>query len=70
MSRLAVVLAYAALVALVFGIQTVAHQYLPPLPTCAQEDSENCIWDASVDGNGLGRSLVNIEGDVYYLDTP
>lgn len=37
------------------------------LPPCEQEDSENCYWDASTRGNGLGSSFVNIDGAVYYL---
>lgn len=39
------------------------------LPPCAQEDSENCYWDAATRGNGVGDSFVNLAGVTYY-ETP
>lgn len=41
--------------------------YLAPCPT---EDSTNCYWDASIQGNGTGQSFANIDGVQYALDTP
>lgn len=38
------------------------------LEPCATEDSDNCYWDAELQGNGEGRSFVTIDGHVYYLD--
>jgi hypothetical protein len=39
------------------------------LPPCATEDSPGpCLWDASVRGNGVGRSFWRTaDGDVIYL---
>ncbi|QQO39507.1 hypothetical protein SEA_NAMAGO_106 [Microbacterium phage Namago] len=37
------------------------------LPHCVTEDSDNCVWDARVDGNGEGRSFVTIDGVTHYL---
>jgi hypothetical protein len=34
---------------------------LPTTP-CATEDSEDCFWDATVRGNGEGRSFWNVDG--------
>ena len=36
------------------------------LTPCEQEDSDNCYWDAEVQGNGQGRSFVVIDGTYYY----
>lgn len=36
------------------------------LPPCAVEDHEDCAWNAAVQGNGQGRSFVNIDGVVFY----
>lgn len=33
---------------------------------CAEEDSLNCVWDASVQGNGVGQSYINISNDFVY----
>ena len=35
------------------------------LPACATEDSANCYWDASTQGNGLGTSFVDVLGTAY-----
>lgn len=37
------------------------------LRPCAQEDSNNCYWDAATRGNHQGRSFVTIKGVTYYL---
>jgi hypothetical protein len=36
---------------------------------CPVEDSTNCYWDASIAGNGIGTSFVNIEGHIFPLTT-
>lgn len=36
------------------------------LVPCPEEDSRNCYWDATLMGNGVGRSFVNIGGVTYY----
>ncbi len=33
-----------------------------PLPLCPTEDSTDCFWDASEQGNGVGHDVIN-EGD-------
>ena len=35
---------------------------------CEFEDSENCFWNAEVQGNGMGRSFTNVNGDIHYWD--
>lgn len=35
---------------------------------CPTEDSENCFWDASRNGNGQGASFVTVEGHIFPLD--
>lgn len=34
---------------------------------CPTEDSDDCYWDASTQGNGLGSSFVNVAGSIYPL---
>jgi hypothetical protein len=36
------------------------------LVPCPEEDSRNCYWDATRQGNGIGTSFVNIDGTYYY----
>ncbi len=36
------------------------------LPPCVMEDDQNCYWDASVRGNGVGTSFINLNGTYYY----
>lgn len=36
------------------------------LPTCAHEDSTNCAWDASTQGNGVGTSFIDLAGVVIH----
>lgn len=38
------------------------------LPACKAEDGTNCYWDASIRGNGKGRSFTNINGITHYWD--
>lgn len=39
-----------------------------PLPACATEDAAGpCIWDATTQGNGHGRSFIVIDNEVTYL---
>lgn len=37
------------------------------LGPCEYEDSPNCVWDASTEGNGVGSSFFDINGTVYYF---
>ena len=39
-------------------------------PPCASEGDTNCYWDASTQGNGQGRSFVDVQGTAYYLAPP
>lgn len=36
------------------------------LTPCVTEDSDNCYWDAVLNGNGEGTSFVTIDGVTYY----
>lgn len=36
------------------------------LSQCATEDSTNCVWNAATQGNGQGRSFIDINGVAYY----
>lgn len=38
------------------------------LTACATEDSTDCYWDASTQGNNTGTSFVNIDGVTYYSE--
>lgn len=58
--------AYTVLIfAPVLGIHALAYALVPePSPArtsveCPTEDSTNCFWDASEQGNGLGQDLWN-----------
>jgi hypothetical protein len=52
---------------------TIAKVYTPKsgstLPPCATEEdfNHNCFWDAAKRGNGLGKSYVDLGGNVYYF---
>lgn len=37
------------------------------LPPCPTEDSDNCFWQSTVAGNGMGRSFLSINGFTIYL---
>lgn len=41
---------------------------LDALPACETEDATDCYWNADVQGNGEGRSFVNIAGTAYYVE--
>lgn len=51
----------------VLGIHALAYALVPEppvqggltFPACATEDSTGCYWDASEQGNGLGKDLWN-----------
>lgn len=47
------------------GLECVAEFAIPP---CATEDSDFCAWDATTRGNGLGRSFISWEGEVYFTN--
>lgn len=32
---------------------------------CATENDHNCYWDADVQGNGQGRSFIDVAGTAY-----
>lgn len=38
------------------------------LPACKEEDSDNCIWNASREGNRYGESFIAWHGVVYYAE--
>lgn len=35
------------------------------MPVCPTEDSSNCKWDASVQGNSVGFSFIDLNGETY-----
>ena len=39
-----------------------------PLPPCPVEDADNCYWDATTMGNGLGRSFITVNGVTTYVE--
>lgn len=41
-----------------------------PLDACPTEDSTNCYWDATTQGNGTGQSFIDLNGTAYTLDVP
>jgi len=68
------VVATAAVCALVATGITVAMHMATPAPTspstpvCATEDSTDCLWDASIQGNGTGESFyVDANGTQYFV---
>lgn len=38
------------------------------IPACPMEDSTNCFWNASTQGNGQGRSFIDWEGVAYFAE--
>lgn len=40
------------------------------LVACEFEDSTNCIWNAQEQGNGIGQSFVDIDGEITYIQEP
>jgi len=39
------------------------------LPACADETSAWCYWDASTQGNGEGRSFIDIGGVAHHVES-
>ena len=37
------------------------------LTPCEFEDSTNCYWNATTQGNGLGNSFIDVMGTPLYL---
>lgn len=37
------------------------------VPVCDTEDQADCIWIAGLQGNGVGRSFVDVAGIAYYF---
>ena len=40
------------------------------LPACATEDSTDCYWDATTQGNGTGTSFIDIDGVQHTVTVP
>ena len=40
------------------------------LVACEFEDSQNYFWDAQLQGNGIGESFIDIEGETLYIEAP
>lgn len=58
----------ATVVVALLGFSAVGIAPVPgELPACATEDSADCFWDATVHGNGEGRSFVDRDGHVTYV---
>ncbi len=38
------------------------------LPACPAEDSNNCKWDASRQGNGIGQSFIAVADYVFLVE--
>jgi len=36
------------------------------LPPCVSEDAHNCYWDAQSMRNHVGKSFIDIDGEVLY----
>ena len=63
------VIALAVIAAMMAGLVWIAVEAdnrTEGLPACATEDSDNCYWDAEVQGNGEGQSFIVIDGEVTY----
>lgn len=56
-----------ALAAIATGLTVVAITGGASLPYCIAEDSTNCYWNAAKQGNGEGRSFIDLSGAVIYL---
>ena len=41
--------------------------FMAILGPCETESSNNCVWDASVQGNGTGSSFIDIDGEATYF---
>ncbi len=49
----------------VVGLFSLADAVTTP---CVNEDSHSCIWDASAQGNGVGRSFIDVAGTTIPLN--
>lgn len=57
-------------VGLAFWI-AVTHEQSATIPLCSTEEASTpdpCIWNADLQGNGLGRSFLSVDGHTHYLD--
>lgn len=36
-------------------------------PACETEDSSNCVWIANLNGNGSGRSFIDVNNRTFYF---
>ena len=52
-------------VAMAAGQECEEYNVLRP---CALEDSKDCYWDARTQGNGTGRSFVDVDGLLFTWD--
>lgn len=52
---------------LIIGIGATLVVGVTALGPCEQEDSRNCYWDASEQGNGQGHDFIDIGGNVIRL---
>jgi hypothetical protein len=41
--------------------------YLALASACPAEDSANCYWNAAQQGNGQGRSFIDLGGRAFFL---
>ena len=41
--------------------------FMAILGPCETEDATNCVWVASIQGNGTGSSLIDIDGEATYF---
>lgn len=60
MGTIASLMIWVGLVMMGYGIDT--------MPECATEDSINCVWHGDTRGNGEGRSFVNIDDTIIYIE--
>lgn len=60
------IICIAILIVSFVGFGIAAWVMYPPLPACATEDSDNCYWDATTQGNGTGLSFTVVDGIVSY----
>ena len=53
---------------LIVVMQIVVGFLFSVLPQCPTEDSTNCKWDATVQGNGVGRSFITLHDKVIFTN--
>lgn len=74
MRKIACIAATAALIASLTGcgldrsvtVSVDTDERVITLIPCPTEDSDNCYWDADIQGNGEGTSFVTLDGVTYY----